>query len=154
MQHESAATAAHGGQSPIKIETLADGKAEMHHPEPSALGLAPGGWVSLAIIAIFLIALWKKVPAMLTGSLDNSIAQIRKQLDEAIVARAEADTNAVIARREKMAEDKIAATERAAVADLRAKAADAAAIAAKGIIASRHTAAADSSLVDQTIGAI
>jgi F-type H+-transporting ATPase subunit b len=192
MQHESAAAAAHDGQSPIKTETLADGKAEMHHTEPSALGLSPGGWVSLAIIAIFLIALWKKVPAMLTGSLDNSIAQIRKQLDEAkalraeaealrqeyadkianaekdaaamleharheaeaIVARAEADTNAVIVRREKMAEDKIAATERAAVADLRAKAADAAAIAAKGIIASRHTAVADSSLVDQTIGAI
>jgi len=148
MQHESAAAAAHDGQSPIKTETLADGKAEMHHTEPSALGLSPGGWVSLAIIAIFLIALWKKVPAMLTGSLDNSIAQIRKQLDEAKALRAEAE-----ALRQEYA-DKIAATERAAVADLRAKAADAAAIAAKGIIASRHTAVADSSLVDQTIGAI
>lgn len=91
MQHESAAEADHGGQSPIKAETLADGKAEMHHAEPSALGLSPGGWVSLAIIAILLIALWKKVPAMLAGGLDNSIGEIRKQLDEAKALRAEAE---------------------------------------------------------------
>lgn len=112
MQHESAAEAAHGGQSPIKTETLADGKAEMHHPEPSALGFSPAGWVSLAIIAIFLIALWKKVPAMLTGSLDNSIAQIRKQLDEAKALRAEAE-----ALRQEYA-DKIANAEKDAAAML------------------------------------
>ena len=73
---------------------------------------------------------------------------------EAIVAKAEADTTAVIARREKMAEDKIAAAERGAVADLRAKAADAAAIAARSLIAANHGAAADGKLVDEAIAGI
>lgn len=73
---------------------------------------------------------------------------------EAIVAKAEADTTALIARREKMAEDKIAAAEHGAVAELRAKAADAAATAARGLIAAKHTPAADKALVDQAIGGI
>jgi F0F1-type ATP synthase membrane subunit b/b' len=105
--------------------------------------------------------------------LDASIAEIRKQLDEAkalradaealkadyasrianaekdvaammeharteadaIIAKAESDTTAVIARREKMASDKIEAAERGAVAELRNKAAQAAAVAATGLIA-------------------
>lgn len=73
---------------------------------------------------------------------------------EAIVAKAEADTTALIARREKMAEDKIGAAERAAVADLRVQAADAAAAAAQSLIQARHDAKADKKLVDEAIGAI
>jgi len=73
---------------------------------------------------------------------------------EAIVAKAEADTTAVIARREKMAEDKIAAAERGAIAELRAKAAEAAATAARGLIAANHGAKADKKLVDEAIGSI
>lgn len=73
---------------------------------------------------------------------------------EAIVAKAEADTTEVIARREKMAQDKIGAAERAAVSDLRAKAARAAADAAQGLIRSNYSAQADRALVDQSIGAI
>ncbi|MDE2404005.1 MAG: hypothetical protein KGM17_04730 [Sphingomonadales bacterium] len=73
---------------------------------------------------------------------------------EAIVAKAESDTTEVIARREKMASDKIEAAERGAIADLRNKAADAAAVAARGLIAANHGAAADKTLVDQAIGAI
>jgi F-type H+-transporting ATPase subunit b len=53
-----------------------------------------------------------------------------------------------------MAEDKIAAAERAAVADLRARAADAATTAAGALIAENHTAAADKALVDQAIAGI
>lgn len=73
---------------------------------------------------------------------------------EAIVAKAQADTTALIGRREKMAEDKIAAAERGAVADLQAKAAQAAAVAARGIIAAKHDAKADKALVDQAIAGI
>lgn len=73
---------------------------------------------------------------------------------EAIVSKAEADTTAVIVRREKMAEEKIAAAERGAVADLRNKTAEAAAIAARGIIAEKHTAQADKALVDGAISAL
>ncbi|MCK9543724.1 MAG: hypothetical protein M0R03_17020 [Novosphingobium sp.] len=73
---------------------------------------------------------------------------------EAIVAKAEADTTEVIARREKMARDKIAAAELAAVNDLRARASDAAAVAARQLIASNHGASADKPLVDQAIAGL
>ena len=73
---------------------------------------------------------------------------------EAIVAKAQADTTEVIARREKMAQDKIGAAERTAVSELRTKAARAAAEAAQGLIRSNYSAQADRSLVDQSIGAI
>lgn len=73
---------------------------------------------------------------------------------EAIVAKAEADTTALIGRREKMAEEKIVAAERGAIADLQNRAAEAAAVAARGIIATKHTAKADQTLVDQAISAL
>ena len=68
-----------------------------------------------------------------------------------IVAKAEADATALIARRQSMAEDKIAAAERAAVAEVRAKAASAAARAAASLIAANHDATTDGALIDSTI---
>ncbi len=73
---------------------------------------------------------------------------------KAIVAKAESDTAAMIARREQMAQDKIAAAELQAVADLKARAAQASAAAAATLIAERHDAAADASLADKVIAAI
>jgi F-type H+-transporting ATPase subunit b len=73
---------------------------------------------------------------------------------EAIVAKAEADTTMVISRREKMAADKIAAAERGAIDELRARAAQAATAAAGSLIAAKHGAEADKALVDQAIGSI
>ena len=60
----------------------------------------------------------------------------------------------MIARREKMAEDKIGAAERGVVSELRAKAAEAAAAAAGALIAAKHDAKADKSLVDEAIAGI
>ena len=71
-----------------------------------------------------------------------------------LVAQAEADTKALIARRQKMAEEKIGAAERSAIAAVRAKAATAATQAAEALIAARHDAAADKSLVNKAIGDI
>lgn len=71
-----------------------------------------------------------------------------------IAKRAEADAAAVVERRTKMAEDKIAAAERAAIAEVRAKAVDAAAAAAASIIAEKHGAAADKPIVDKTIAGL
>lgn len=163
------------------------------HAVPAAFGfITPTVWVALAMATLIGIMVWKKVPGLITSGLDSSIAEIRKQLDEArqlraeaealrkeyadkiacaekdaaamldharheaeaIVAKAEADTAVVIARRERMAEDKIGAAERAAVADLRSRAADAAAIAARGLIVKNHGAPADKALVDQVIASI
>ncbi len=73
---------------------------------------------------------------------------------EQIVAQAKIDADDLIARRGKMAEDKIAAAERAAIAEVRAKAAVAAAGAAADLIARRHDAKADKTLVDRTISGL
>ena len=191
-QHIILAAAAGQHQNVINAETLAEGEAVLHHPEPSAFGIAPGGWVALAILVLIGVAIWKKAPAMIAGGLDKSIAEIKAQLEEAralraeaealrqeyaskianaekdaaamieharheaeaIVAKAEKDTTDLITRREKMVEDKRAATERAAVTDLRAKAASAAAAAAQDLIKTNHSADADKILVDQAIGSI
>ena len=73
---------------------------------------------------------------------------------EAIVAQARADADELVKRRAKMAEDKIAAAERAALADIRAKAAATAAAAAAALIAERHGAEADRALIDRTIAGL
>lgn len=158
--------------------------------EPLLLGHFPPLFiVSLAMLVLLGVMLWKKVPGMVTGALDQQIAAIREQFAEAaalraeaeqlradyaaritsaeaqaaemlahahreaeaIVARAEADTTAMVARREQMAKDKIAAAERAAIDDLRRMAVEAATSAAHTLIAARHGADADRTLVDGAI---
>ena len=157
--------------------------------EPTFLGINPGGWVAVAVLLVFVLLIWKKVPGAVARALDDKIALIRDQLAEAeslrkeaealkseyaakaksvdkdraallerakheadeIVAKAKADAEALIDRRRRMAEDKIAAEERAAVEQLRSAAADAAAKAAAKIIAERHDAATDANLVNQAI---
>lgn len=73
---------------------------------------------------------------------------------EGIVSKAEEDTAAMIARRERMAQDKIAAAERQAVAELKAKAADASTAAAAALIAKEHDASSDKALADEVIANI
>jgi F-type H+-transporting ATPase subunit b len=68
-----------------------------------------------------------------------------------IIANAKSDATALIERRARSAEDKIAAAERAAIADVRAKAASVAASAAAALIAKHHDGRADAGLVDATI---
>ena len=130
------------------------------HVEPTAWGLDASGWVALAMVAVFALLIWKKVPSAIGRSLDKKIDAIRQQLDEAaqlraeadsIVSRAEADAAALVERRTRMAEDKIAAAERAAVDEVRARAAAAAAAAAEQLIRERMDASADKAMVDSTI---
>jgi len=71
-----------------------------------------------------------------------------------VVADAKKATTDLIARRKKMAEDKISAAERSAIAEVRAKAAMAATQAATILIADKHDAAADKKLIDDAIGDI
>jgi F-type H+-transporting ATPase subunit b len=163
--------------------------APEHHPEPTALGLDAPQWIALAMVVVFAILIWKRVPALIGRALDSKIAAIRAQLDEAaqlraeaegikvehearaaqagaeaatmierarteaegIVRQAETDASALVERRTRMAEDKIAAAERAALDEVRAKAARAAAAAAETLIRARLDAAADKPLVDRTI---
>ena len=176
---ESTATVAHEGSAPA-------------HAQPSAFGLTAPMWISLAMLLVVALMIWKKVPAAIGRALDDKIALIRDQLAEAealrkeaealraeyeakaasadkdreallerarheadeIVAKAKADAKALVERRTRMAEDKIVAEERAAVEQVRAAAADAAARAAARLIGERHDPTTDAQLVDQAIGEI
>lgn len=160
-----------------------------HHVDPTALGMTATAWVSLAMVVVIVLLLWKKVPAAIGASLDKKIAAIRANLDEAAALRADAekikaeyearakaaageaeqmlahareeadailtqartDAAALIERRGKMAEDKIAAAERSAIAEVRARAANAATVAATRLIADKHDATSDKPLVDSAI---
>jgi F-type H+-transporting ATPase subunit b len=61
------------------------------HATPTALGLTPGGWVAMSMIAVFALMLYLKVPALVASMLDKKIEGIRTQLDEAAKLRAEAE---------------------------------------------------------------
>ena len=73
---------------------------------------------------------------------------------KALIAQAKTDADELVKRRGQMAEDKIAAAERTALAEIRAKAADAAARAAAALIADKHGIDADKALVDRTIAGL
>ena len=172
--------------------TTAGTEVPAHEEEASAFGLTAPAWIALAMIVVFAILVWKKVPGAIGRALDDKIALIRGQLAEAeslrkeaealkaeyeakaksadkdrdallerakheadeIVAKAKADAVALVERRTRMAEDKIAAEERAAVDQLRAAAADAAAKASAKRLGERHDVATDEKLVNQAIGEI
>jgi F-type H+-transporting ATPase subunit b len=70
--------------------TEAAGHAVPHEPA-TAWGLEAGQWIALAMIAVFALMIWKRVPAAIGKALDKKIAGIRRQLDEAAQLRAEAE---------------------------------------------------------------
>lgn len=59
--------------------------------EPTAFFLNPGGWVALAVLIVFALLIWKKVPGAIGRALDSKIALIRDQLAEAEALRKEAE---------------------------------------------------------------
>ena len=61
------------------------------HQEPTAFGLAAPAFISLAMIVVIAIIVWKKVPAAIGRALDAKIATIRDQLAEAESLRKEAE---------------------------------------------------------------
>jgi len=81
------------------------------------------------------------------------LGKARQQPDrvQMVLAKARTDAEALIERRSRMAEEKIASEERAAVDQLRAAVADAATRAAARLIAEQHDAKSDEPLVNQAI---
>ena len=173
------------------LAAAAHGAAE-EHVEATAFGIAPGGYVALAMLVVFGIMLYAKVPALVAKMLDTKIADIRSQLDDAarlraeaaalkaeyearakeadteiaalkagaerqaaeIVAKAKTDAAALIERHQAMAQAKIGGAERAAIAEIRERAAMAASAAAEMLIVGSHDAKADKALVDGAIASI
>lgn len=96
------------------LDILAHAAVEAeHHAEAAAFGislLTPGFFVALAMTVVIVIALWAGVPRIIAGILDQRIAVIRKQLDEARQLRAEAEAlRDEYARKSAAAEKDIAA---------------------------------------------
>lgn len=87
---------------------------------------------------------------------DEAAAMVEHARAEAagLMAKAEADAAELVQRRAQMAEDKIASAERTALAQIRATTAEAAAAAAGSLIAAKHGATADKTLVDRTIAGL
>jgi F-type H+-transporting ATPase subunit b len=75
---EATATVAHEGSAPA-------------HEEPTAFGLGAPAYISLAMIVVIAIIIWKKVPGAIGKALDAKIATIRDQLAEAEALRKEAE---------------------------------------------------------------
>ena len=71
-----------------------------------------------------------------------------------ILENARAEGQAMVVRRQRMAEEKIAGAEREAIADVRAQAAQSAALASRLIITQNHGAAEDRRMADEVIASI
>jgi len=73
------------------FELLSEAAGEAVHAEPTLVGLEAYQIVSIAMLVLIAVMVWKKVPGVITGGLDAKIAEIRKALDEAKTLRAEAE---------------------------------------------------------------
>lgn len=88
-----AATASAPAAMPAQVDHSAHtGVAVEHAAEPELLGLEPFQWVSISMATLLVIAFGvAKVHKTIAGGLDSKIAQIRQNLDEAKLLRAEAE---------------------------------------------------------------
>lgn len=121
--------------------TVADGG---HHAEPTLLGIGAEGWVYTGVaIFIVLAVVVGKAPSIVAKALDDRIAGVKKQLDEAAALRAEAETLLGEAKVAKAAAESDAAAIRARAETEAADLVKASEAAASDAIA-RRTAAAQS----------
>jgi len=74
-----------------EAHTSASTEVPGNEAEPSAFGLTPPWFIALAMIAVFAILIWKKVPGAIGRALDDKIKLIRDQLAEAESLRKEAE---------------------------------------------------------------
>ncbi|MFL0356328.1 hypothetical protein ACI5KX_07580 [Erythrobacter sp. GH1-10] len=110
--------------------------SEEGYAAPAAFGIQDYQWVSLAMLVLIGVFLWKKVPGVVTGGLDKKIDEIKQQLDEAKSLRAEAEKlrdeyAAKIASAEQDAEKMVEGAQREADAILEKAQADSEAMVAR-----------------------
>ena len=74
-----------------ELVAIVSQSAEAEHEEATFLGMDPGGWVALAMLLVFGVFIWKKVPGAVARALDDKIKLIRDQLSEAESLRKEAE---------------------------------------------------------------
>jgi F-type H+-transporting ATPase subunit b len=83
------------------------------HAEPTAFGLTAPMFISLAMLVIIALLIWKKVPAAVGKALDSKIDVIRQQLAEAESLRKDAEA----LKAEYLAKTKSADEEAASILD-------------------------------------
>ncbi|MFN3862901.1 MAG: hypothetical protein ACK4RT_01340 [Erythrobacter sp.] len=117
------------------FELYAQASAEMH-AEPTLIGFEAYQIVSVAMLVLIVVLVWKKVPGLVANGLDARIAEIRTALEEARVLRAEAEAlraeySAKIAGAQKDAEAMLAGARAEADAILAKAEADSAVMVAR-----------------------
>jgi F-type H+-transporting ATPase subunit b len=71
---------------------LVEHDSTVHHPaEVTWLGFGAAGWVSLAMLILIGLMIWKKVPQAIGRGLDGYTARVKADLDEAARLRKEAE---------------------------------------------------------------
>lgn len=71
---------------------LVEHDSTTHHPaEVTFLGFDASGWVSIAMLILIGIMVWKKVPQAIGRALDGYAVKIKAELDEATRLRKEAE---------------------------------------------------------------
>lgn len=90
-QHSADATGTTSHNETIATTEAHGGEVE-HHAEPAIFGVGTATViVSLAMIALLGILIWKGGHKLIGGGLDKKITEIKSQLDEAASLRAEAE---------------------------------------------------------------
>jgi F-type H+-transporting ATPase subunit b len=134
--------------TPIAGETHAETHAAggEHHEEATLLGFGAEFWVYVSMAIFILLAIFVgKLPARIAGALDDRIAGVKRQLDEAKAVRAEAEALLADATRRREAATKDA---EAIVARARAEAAELVTSSEKAatLTIERRTAAAEAKI--------
>ena len=88
---ENPAAPGQPAEHPEAVATVEQHGGAPAHAEPTALGLAAPAWISLAMLVVIAVMIWKKVPGAIARALDDKIALIRDQLAEAEALRKEAE---------------------------------------------------------------
>lgn len=128
---------------------------------PAVIGAALDKKISAIRTQLDEASTLRKEAEALKAEYEAKIARVAKEADamriaaeeEAaeLISAAKVEAEALIIRRQKMAEDKIGAAERGAIADVRARAAAAATAAATALLRETHDSKADKGLVDDVI---
>lgn len=133
--------------TPIAGETHAGtAAAGEHHEEATLFGFGAEFWVYVSMAIFILLAIFVgKLPSRITQALDDRIAGVKRQLDEAKAVRAEAEALLVDANRRREAATKDA---EAIVARARSEAAELVAASEKAatLTIERRTAAAEAKI--------
>ena len=90
MSEEHPQDAGQPAEHPEAVASVQHGEGQLHQ-EPNVYGITAPMFISLAMIAVIGVMIWKKVHYVIARALDDKIALIRDELAEAEALRKEAE---------------------------------------------------------------